>query len=79
MGYECKQAPNYNMEAPHKLYPQQDDEIPVRQYKMEEQYRVRESHYQEGPLGKRDLEEWKLGYLIHDTSVCFTGARALWP
>ena len=55
MGYECKQAPNYKLEAPHKLYPQQGDGIPVRQYKMEEQYRLRESHYWEGPQGKRDL------------------------
>ena len=37
MGYEYKQAPNYKLEAPHKLYPQQGDEISSRQYEMEEQ------------------------------------------
>ena len=46
---------------------------------MEEQYRLRESHYQKGSLGKRDLEEWKLGYLVHDTSIRFTSTQALFP
>ena len=69
MGQKCKQTPNYKLESPHKSYPQQGDEIPVKQYEMEEQYRLRESHYREGPLGKRALEEWQLGYLIHDTSI----------
>ena len=56
MGYECKKAPNYKLKAPQKSYPQQGDEIPVRQYEMEEPYRLRESHYWEGPLAKRALE-----------------------
>ena len=30
--------------------------------------RLRESHYQEGPLGKTSLEIMELGYLVHDTS-----------
>ena len=79
MGYECKKAPNYNMEAPHKLYPQQGEEIPVIQYEMEEPYRLRESHYREGPLGKISLEDWPLGYLIHDTSIRFSDVSALCP
>ena len=37
MGYECKQIPSYKMEAPHKSYPLQGDEILVKQSKMEEQ------------------------------------------
>ena len=45
---------------------------------MEEQYRLRESHYREGTLGKRSIEEWQLGYLVHDTFVRFTDASALW-
>ena len=56
MGYECDQTPNYKLESPHKSYPRQGDEILGRQYEVEEQYRIRESHYQEGPLGKRALE-----------------------
>ena len=72
MGNECKQTPNYKLESPHKSYPQQGDEIPVRQYEMEEPYKLKESHYQEGPLGKISLEYWPLGYLIHYTSIRFT-------
>ena len=45
MGYECNQGPKYKMESPHKSYPQQGDEIPVKTNKMEEKYRLRESHY----------------------------------
>ena len=37
MGYECKKTHNYKLEAPHKSYPQQGDEILVRQYEMEDQ------------------------------------------
>ena len=79
MGYECKQAPKYKLEAPHKLYPQKVDEIRVRQYKIEEKYRLRESHYREGPTGKISQEEWQLGYLVHDTFIWFTGAQSLSP
>ena len=77
MGYECKEAPNYKLEAPHKFYPQQGDEIPIKQYEMEKQYRLRKSHYLEGPLGKITLEEWPLWYLIHEMSVQFTDASSL--
>ena len=79
MGYECKQSPNYKMEAPHKSYPQRGDEIPVRLYEMEGPYKVRESHYREGPLGKRALKEWPLGYLVHDTFFWFIDASKFWP
>ena len=41
MGYECKKAPNYKLEAPDKSYRQEHDEILVTQYEMEEQYRLR--------------------------------------
>ena len=41
MGYECKQTPNYKLESPHKSYVQQGDEIVVKKYEMEEQYRLR--------------------------------------
>ena len=79
MGYECKKAPKYKLKAPHKLYPEQGDEILVRQYEMEEPYRLRESHKKEGSLGKRSLEYWPLGYLVHDTSIWFTDASVLYP
>ena len=36
MGYDCNKTPNYKMKSPHKSYPEQGDEIPVKQYKMEE-------------------------------------------
>ena len=36
MGYECKQTPSYNIEAPNKSYPLHGDGIPIKQYEMEE-------------------------------------------
>ena len=46
---------------------------------MEEPYRLRKSHYRKGPIGKRALEDWPLGYLVHDTFIRFIDASTLWP
>ena len=37
MGHKCKKTRSYKMESPHKSYPLLGDEIPVKQYEMEEQ------------------------------------------